>query len=56
MSALDHWTRFLILDAIRDKSAATIARVIVERVLSVFSAPETLHSDMGAEFEYELVK
>ena len=49
-------TRFLVLFAISVKSAATIARVVVERVLSVFSAPETLHSDQGAEFENESVK
>ena len=49
-------TRFLVLVAISDKSAATIARVVVERVFSVFSAPETLHSDQGSEFENEVVK
>ena len=51
MSVIDHLTRFLVLVAISGKSAATIARVLVERVFSVFSAPETLHSDQGAEFE-----
>ena len=56
MSVIDHLTRFLVVVAISDKPAATIARVLVERVLSVFSAPETLHSDLGNEFENELVK
>ena len=54
-SVIDHLTRFLVLVAISDKSAATTAGVLVERVLSVFSAPETLNSDMAAEFENELV-
>ena len=55
MSVVDYLTRFLVLVAISDKSAATTAGVLVERVLSVFSAPETLNSDMAAEFENELV-
>ena len=37
-------------------SGATIASVLVERVFSVFFAPETQHCDQGAEFENELVK
>ena len=56
ISVIDHMTRFLVLVAISDKSAATIARALVERVFSVFSAPETLHGDQGCEFENELVK
>ena len=56
MSVIDHLTRFLVLVAISDKSAAAIARVLVEHVFSVFSAPETLHTDLGCEFENELVK
>lgn len=39
-----------------NKNATTIARALVERVFSVFSPPETLHSDQGTEFENELVK
>ena len=55
ISVIDHLTRILVLVAINDKSAATIARVLVERVFSVFSVPETLISDLGCEFENELV-
>ena len=47
MSVIDHLTGFLVLVANSDKSASTIARVRVERVFSVFSAPETLQSDLG---------
>ena len=56
MSVIGHLTRFLVLGAISDESAATIARVLVERVFSVVSAPETLHSELGCEFENELLK
>ena len=56
LSVIDHLTRFLVLVAIPDKRATTVARALVERVFSVFSPPETLHSDQGTEFENELVK
>ena len=55
-SQINHLTRFLVSVAISDKSAATLARVLVERVFSVFSDPKTLHSDQGGEFENEPVK
>ena len=55
-SVIDHLTRFLVLVAISDKSAATTACVLVERVFSVFSAHGTLHSDMGCELANELVE
>ena len=38
-----------------NKKATTIAQALVERVFSVFSPPETLHSNQGTEFENELV-
>ena len=51
-------SRFLVLVATSEKSATTItiARLLVGRVFPVFSAPETLRPDQGAEFENELVK
>lgn len=56
LSVIDHLTRFVILIAIKNKEATTIARNLVERVFSVFGPPETLHSDQGLEFENRLVK
>ena len=57
MSMIDHLAHFLVLVATSDESAATtIARILVERVFSVSSAPETLHSDQGSGFEIEIVK
>ena len=56
MSVVDYLTRFLVLVAISDKSTAIIARVLTERVFSVSSAPKTLDSDIGADFENELLK
>ena len=56
LSVIDHLTRFLILVPVPNKRATTIAQALVEHVFSVFSPPETLHSDQGTEFENELVK
>ena len=56
LSVIDHFTRFVVLIPIKDKAARTIVRHLNERVFSVFSPPETLHSDQGKEFENELVK
>ena len=38
------------------KANTRIARDIVERVFSVFSALETLRSDLGCEFENEFIR
>ena len=38
MSVIDHLARFLVLVAISDKSAATVARVLVERVSPFLSS------------------
>ena len=56
MSLIDHLTRFVILAPFRNKAATTIARVLVDRVFSVFGVPEILHSDQGTEFENHLVR
>ena len=56
LSVIYHLTRFVILIPIKTKEATTIARMLVERVFSVFGPPETLHSDQGSEFENQLVK
>ena len=55
-SVIDHLTRLVILAAIANKEATTIARTLVDRVFSVFGVPELLHSDMGKESENQLVK
>ena len=47
VSVIDDFTRSVILTPIRDKTATAIARVVVDRVLSVFGVPEMLHSDRG---------
>ena len=56
MSVIDHLTRFVILAAVPNREATTIAGTLVDRVFSAFGVPEVLHSDQGKEFENQLVK
>ena len=56
MSVIDHLTHLVILTAIPNKEATTIARTLVDRVFSVFGVPEFMHSDMSKIFENHLVK
>ena len=55
LSIMDHLTRFAILTPIPNKAAETVARVIIDRLISVFGPPETLHSDQGTEFENKII-
>ena len=41
------WHAFVILAPIRNQEATTIARVLEDRVFSVFGVPEILHFDQG---------
>ena len=52
---MDHLTRFAILTPVPNKTAETIARVIIDRLISIFGPPETLHSDQGTEFENQII-
>ena len=56
LSVIDHLTRFFVLIPIKGKAACAVVRRLIERVLSVFGPPQTLHSDQGKEFDNELVK
>ena len=55
-SLTTYLTRFVIIAPIRNKAATTIARILVDRVFSVFGVPEMLCSDQGTEFENQLVR
>ena len=52
---MDHLTRFAALLPVRDKAADTVARAIIERIVSIFGPPETLHSDQGPEIENKVI-
>ena len=50
LSVIDYFSRYLILIPIRDKSALTVARALVDKVYSRFSMFEIEASDCGNEF------
>lgn len=55
LSMMDHLTRFAVLLPVRNKAAETVAQAIIERIISIFGPPETLHSDQGPEFENKII-
>ena len=55
LSMMDHLTRYTILTPIPNKSADTVAKVIIDRIISTFGPPEMLHSGQGTEFENNVI-
>ena len=52
---IHHLSRYVILAPLRDKSALSVARVLVDKVISPFTTPRLILSDNGAEFINELI-
>lgn len=51
LTCVDAFTKFALGIAIRDKTAHSVARALVEQVFSVFGIPLIIVSDLGREFE-----
>ena len=56
MVAVDCFTRWVEVYAIRNQEATTVAQKLVDEMFCRFSPPEQLHSDQGRQFESDLVK
>ena len=54
LSVVDVLTRYAIAVPIPDKSAATVARALINNVFAVFGPPRSLYSDQGKEFVAQL--
>ena len=52
---VDHFSRFVVLVPILDKSAFSVARALVSHLFHTFTTPKVLLSDNGTEFRNELV-
>lgn len=50
----DYFTKWTQAFAIKDQEASTIAKILVENVISLFGVPRQLHSDKGSNFESKL--
>ena len=52
---VDYFSKWVEAFPLRNKSASTIAKVLLENVIFRFGTPEYLHSDNGKEFVAEIV-
>jgi hypothetical protein len=55
MTAVDIFSRFLIAVPIRNKTALTVAEALYQRVFCIFGTVRQLKTDLGREFENELL-
>src|SRR5699024_4811949 len=53
---MDHFTKFVILVALRRKLSTLVARKVHKRLLCLFGAPRTIITDDGKEFKGEFEK
>ena len=56
MTVEDGYSRFVQAYPLRTKEAPEVARVLMERFISTFGCPQTIHSDNGTEFTAEVFK
>ena len=55
MTVADSFTRYIIAAPIRNKTAISVARVLVNEVLLKYGMPLTILTDQGREFQNELI-
>ena len=53
---MDHFTRFALGYATKDKSAATVAKRLYDDFILRFGFPACIHHDQGGEFENHLAQ
>ena len=54
--APDYFTRWVEAFAIPNQEAITVAKTLTDNIFCQFSMPDQLHSDMGSQFEAEIIK
>ncbi len=52
--SVDHFSRYVILASLNDKSASSVAHALVTCVINPFTRPNVIPSDNGAKFNKEL--
>ena len=52
----DYFTKFVNPDAIADQKATTVAECLFQNYILEHGVMETLHTDMGRQFESDMVK
>ena len=53
---VDSFSRFSVLAPLKDKSAPSVARALIDHVICPFGSPRVLLSDNGTEFNNEILK
>ena len=53
---VDRFTRYSIIDKLRDRTATSVARSLIEKVICIFTTPSVLLSDNALEFVSKLLK
>ena len=53
---VDRFTRYTIIDKLKDRTATSVAISLIEKVICIFTTPSTLLSDNALEFVSKLLK
>ncbi len=53
--AVDHFSRYLVLAPLFDKTARSVARAFTQHVICPFTTPRVLLSDNGTELKNEVI-
>ena len=56
LTVIDYFTKYLICVPIRDKTALSVAKALVKHVYSLFGCPILQTSDMGVEFQNDVMR
>ncbi len=52
---VDHFSRFVVLAPLRDKSAATVAHALVSHLICPYTTPRVFLTDNGTEFKNQVL-
>ena len=56
LTAIDYFTKYLICVPIQDKTALSVAKALVKQVYLLFGCPVLQISDMGEEFQNDVMR
>ena len=52
----DHFTKWVEIFAVPDRTAVTTANVILNEVIASYGSPQSIHSDLGSNYESQIFK
>ena len=51
----DYFSKWVTAIALPNQEASTVANALVEHVFTIFGLPNTIHSDLGTNFQSQLI-